>query len=158
MTVTLGATNDKIWQTVGEPNQPLFGSYGVVWGDANAFPSWSQYGAVAFYIDPFNVVHLRGWAYEDPSEAEIGRTLGDPIPSGPIFTLPPGFRPDVAIDFPCILQPADLVLSNPLHSDTTRCEISPTGDVTVPQLSIVTFRKWVVVLDEIVFHAAPPNQ
>jgi hypothetical protein len=121
---------------------------GEQWSDANTYASWTQYGSVAFYKDPLGVVHLRGWAYFDPTGAENGKAAGDTIQAIPIFTLPAGYHPDVSEDFPCIIENADLS-----RIGANRCEITPTGDVFVPPLYVVMFHQSVVALDGISFRA-----
>jgi hypothetical protein len=68
---------------VGQPGEPIFEG-----GCGNFSPT--DITPISFYKDPTGVVHLRGYA----SECDI--------PSGPIFTLPAGFRPPIGEFFPAV--------------------------------------------------------
>ncbi len=68
---------------VGQPGQPGFED-----GCENISPT--ELSPVSFYKDPMGVVHLRGFA------------VGCVSSSGPMFTLPAGFRPRLVEIFPAM--------------------------------------------------------
>jgi hypothetical protein len=74
------------WHVIGAPGQPPFQN-----GFANVASLNHSLPKVAFYKDPFDVVHLTGLINDKGVEGGSNSTL--------IFTLPPGYRPRKNLTF-----------------------------------------------------------
>jgi len=149
----------EAWNVVGAPGQPPYSSWT---GTYPRQPQWGSYRSAAFYKDPLGTIHLGGLAFFNGILACTGKAAGDPMSSGAVFTLPPGYVPDVAEDFPCLIGNADLLGGSDIQAK--RCEISATGDVTVPAFGVCAVstsnssalgQNWVLMLDGINFRAGP---
>jgi hypothetical protein len=108
-------TNKENYTTVGSTGASAFAN------------SWVNFGApyynAAYWIDPFNFVHLRGVI----KNGTVGNSA---------FTLPPGYRPSASLEF--------WVLSNGTNGRVT---IASSGTVT----PVLPSNNASVVLDQIIF-------
>jgi hypothetical protein len=113
-------TSDKLappeaWRHVGQPGQP---SFTFLCPNAQCWFNYGQgFDTVAFFKDPFGVVHLKGLALCDPAD-NLGCTTNDG--SSTIFTLPGGYRPSARKVFG--------VIRNDAHA---RLDVTTAGEVHV---------------------------
>jgi hypothetical protein len=155
----------EAWNLVGATSEPPFGGWTGTYSAAGGTSSttaafWSPYRSSAFHKDPLGVVHMGGLAFGNGINACAGKTPGDFMTLGTIFTLPSTHSPDVVEDFPCLTGNADLQASD---LQAKRCEIASSGDITVAGINTcavstsnpaVLGQIWVVMLDGINFRAS----
>jgi len=98
----------ETWNLVGASSEPAFGGWAGTYPAAGGISSasgafWTSYRSAAFYKDPLGIVHLGGLAFGNGSDACAGKSVGDSMTLGIIFTLPSGYRPDVVEDVACLI-------------------------------------------------------
>ena len=94
------------WHEVGAAGQPPFrrdtiGNAPGVW--QNNSPSDST---VAFFKDPFGVVHLKGYTCFSPDSENLCHAFPLAYYDAPIFQLPAGYRPSTYKHFPALTDNA----------------------------------------------------
>jgi hypothetical protein len=144
--------------------------YGTKWTreEPNPYSERLDFGipSLAFYKDPFDVVHFRGGvqptlnAYpfwddekeEEPSWLELGANPG--FDGGEIFTLPSGYRPDATVYFPWV--PIERETGQYGRSDVSVYAVHPSGLVTVAENYPTVYEPEVEiqVFDSVSFRAA----
>jgi hypothetical protein len=128
----------QAWHEVGTPNQPAFGQVCLI----DCLTVWTNYGSgfnsVAFFKDPFGIVHLKGVARTTGSGGSA--SCDDIYGTHTIFTLPAGYRPAARSPFPAVSDNAP-----------ARVDVYATGEVHVcfPALNNQGYS-----LDGITFRAA----
>ena len=150
----------EAWNLVGATSEPGF----LDWtGSYPSVPAWNYYRSAAFYKDPLGIVRLSGVAFFNGLNACTGKAAGDAMYSGTVFTLPAAYRPDVVEDFACLAGNADLAGADLMPN---RCEIAPSGEVTVPGINLclpsltnpsALGQNWVVAVGGISFRAGTTN-
>ena len=135
------AVTVEAWREVGAPGQPGFitdalncdGPNDQCWDNFD-----SVHNSVAFFRDPFGVVHLKGLGKCFNANDCVGGGIGR---AHTIFVLPSGYRP--------AKREVQATLSN---AGSFRVNIESGGEVRIEEL--ITFQTGWVSLDGITFRAA----
>ena len=127
------------WNVVGGPGEPPFGvsvESPCTWSHYDTGPE-SEWPPVAFYKDPFGIVHLRGLALmSQPGGGNCADEGGDKI----IFVLPSGYRPSGTV-----------LVDTLANGASSRLDVKSDGRV-VASASYEGEPVW-VSLDEVTFRA-----
>lgn len=129
------------WREVGTPGQPAFAT-----GTCGA-PCYGNFdpanvNTVAFFRDPWGIVHLKGLA------ECLGGTAPPCFAGDRIFSLPEGYRPDRTASLSTVRS------SNFTPNVAGRVDVDASGDVAVATNESV--EDW-VSLDGLSFRCAPPG-
>jgi hypothetical protein len=131
------------WHLVGAPGEPPFQANAA----CTSSRCWTNLGSVhnpvAFYKDPFGVVHLKGIAA--CQNIEIEACSAAPSPNAVIFTLPAGYHPAA--------QEAVATLSS-VAGNIARIDVTSSGEVVLRGPNVPAFGGGWVSLDGITFRAA----
>lgn len=154
------------WHVVGDPGEPAFPTgFENPDGTGAEIPAWlhSEDAPVAFFKDPFGVVHVRGMALFQqafvaaPPEGEPER---EHAWEERLFTLPAGYRPPAVCRFasgyelsPTSHTAAEIVLA--IHPDGRLGDFEALTEPTNPGIGSISADKGTGIwLDGISFRAA----